>query len=334
LGPHVLANRRVWVADAGAGVSTLYNTVGAPQPLVVSIPASQFNNDPFETGGIPTGAVFNIAPTSADQPGGFKISGNETFGAHAPTTASAVFLFATKQGAIVGWNPGVDPAAGGFDPAQSGKFGIVVPKASSIGTAAYTGLAIATDANHITHLYAANFKSGTVDVFDGDFNKVSSSATFVDPTLPSGYAPFNVAAITVNGKTRIFVTYAIPIDPFGQGRGIVNSFELDGSNPQRFAQHGQLNAPWGMAVTPSGFGALRGTLWIGNFGDGRINAYGPMTGAFIDKVRTSSGKPVVIDRLWSLRFGNGGTGGDPKTLYFTAGPNGETDGLFGSLDPQ
>jgi hypothetical protein len=101
-----------WVADGGAGVSTLYNTLGAPQPLVVSIPASQFNNDPFENGGIPTGAVLNIAPTLSDQPGGLKISGNEASGNHAPTTASAVFLFATKQGAIVGWNPGVNPAAG------------------------------------------------------------------------------------------------------------------------------------------------------------------------------------------------------------------------------
>src|SRR5262249_24807910 len=245
-----------WVADAGAGVSTVYNTVGAPQNLVVSIPASQFNNDPFDRGGIPTGAVFNIAQTLSDQPGGFKISGNETFGVHAPTTASALFLFCTKQGAIVGWNPTVDPAAGGFDPALSGKFGIVVPNASSIGAAAYTGLAMATDANHITHLYAANFKGGTVDVFDGDFNKVSSGTTFADPTLPPGYSPFNVAVITINGSPRIFVTYAIPSDPFGQGRGIVNSFDLDGSNPKRFAQRGQLNAPWGIVLTPSGFGEL------------------------------------------------------------------------------
>ena len=101
-----------WVADAGAGVSTLYNTVGAPQPLVVSIPASQFNNDPFERGGIPTGAVFNIAPTIAGQPGGFKISGNETFGNHAPTTASAVFLFATKQGRHCGLESGRRPGRG------------------------------------------------------------------------------------------------------------------------------------------------------------------------------------------------------------------------------
>jgi uncharacterized protein (TIGR03118 family) len=173
-------------------------------------------------------------------------------------------------------------------------------------------------------------------VFDTNFQQISVNNAFTDSSLPRGFAPFNVALITFGGTTRIFVMYAMqdPKDVFGQGHGIVDSFDLDGSQIRRFAQHGQLNAPWGIVLTPPGFGELGGTLWIGNFGDGRINAYDPASGEMINKVRTPGGQPVVIDGLWSLRFGNGGNGGHLNTLYFTAGPNGEHDGLFGSLDAQ
>ncbi len=310
-----------WSSQGGAGVATLYNTVGAPQPLIVSIPSAA---NPLGKEGIPTGAVFN----SVAAQGAFKLTGVNSAGS--PVTAPASFLFATKDGNILGWNPGVNPP--GFDPAKAGKYAVVAVPNSA--TAAYTGLAIATDASGTTRLYAANFRAGTVDVFDTAFTQVSSNTTFADLSLPRGYAPFNVAPVTVSGTTRIFVMYANPSDVFGQGHGIINTFHLDGSAPQRFAQHGQLNAPWGIVLAPSGFGELGGTLWIGNFGDGRINAYDPLTGAFIDKVRTPEGKAIVIDGLWSLRFGNGGTGGDLNTLYFTAGPNGEQDGLFGSLHPR
>jgi uncharacterized protein (TIGR03118 family) len=118
------------------------------------------------------------------------------------------------------------------------------------------------------------------------------------------------------------------------GHGIVNTFNLDGRQLRRFAQHGQLNAPWGIVQTSESFGELGGSLWIGNFGNGRINAYAPTTGEFAGKVRTSDGKAIQIDRLWAIRFGNGGNGGSVNTVYFTAGPNGELDGLFGSLDPR
>jgi uncharacterized protein (TIGR03118 family) len=312
-----------WVSDGGAGVATLYNTAGIPQSLIVSIPSAA---NPLGNDGIPTGAVFNDVASV----GAFKVSGVNSQGT--PVSAAAVFLFATKDGNIVGWNPGVNPP--GFDPAKAGKYAVIAVPNSA--TAAYTGLAIATDANGTTRLYAANFRAGTVDVFDTSFSQVSSSATFADPSLPRGYAPFNVAPITVNGTTRMFVMYAVQdlSNIFGQGHGIVNTFNLDGGAPQRFAQHGQLNAPWGIVVTPNGFGELAGTVWIGNFGDGRINAYNPLTGAFVGKVRTPEGKAIVLDRLWSLRFGNGASGGKLNTLYFTAGPNDERDGLFGSLDPK
>jgi uncharacterized protein (TIGR03118 family) len=318
------ATSAFWIADGGAGLATLYNTAGAPQPLIVSIPNAA---NPFGTDGIPTGAVFNSVPVPK---GAFMLSGVNGDGL--PTTASAVFIFATKDGNILGWNPGVNPV--GFDKARAGKYAVLAVNKSA--TAAYTGLALATDADGTTRLYAANFRAGTIDVFDTNFKQVDASYAFADPYLPRGYAPFNVAIVDVNRETRLFVTYALQdlTKLAGQGRGIVNSFDLEGSTQRRFAQHGQLNAPWGIVVTPAGFGELGGALWIGNFGDGRINAYDPTTGAFMNKVRTPDGKAVVIDGLWSLRFGNGGNGGSADTLYFTAGPNGETDGLFGSLDPQ
>jgi len=316
-----------WIADNGAGVSTLYNTAGTPQSLIVSIPSLA---DLLGTGGTPTGAVFNIVP---NPPGAFILSGFNAAGN--PASAPAIFLFATEEGTILGWNPGVNPA--GFDPAKAGKYAIIAVNNSP--GAVYKGLAIATDTGGTTRLYAANFRSGTVDVFDTLFHPVTSVNAFVDPQLPRGYAPFNIVPITMNGTTRMFVTYAVQDagkhdDVAGESHGIVNTFHLDGSMPQRFAQHGQLNSPWGVALAPAGFGTLGGTLWIGNFGNGHIDAYDPLTGEFIDKVRDSHGQAVVIDGLWSIKFGNGGNGGSVNKLYFTAGVNGEMDGMFGSLDSQ
>ena len=315
-----------WISDNGAGVATLYNTAGTPQSLVVSIPSLA---NPLGTGGTPTGVVFN---TAAGQ-GAFKISGVNS--AHNPVNLPASFLFATEDGTILGWNPNVNPV--GFDPAKAGKYATLVVNNSP--SAVYKGLAIATDTGGTTRLYATNFRAGTVDVFDTSFQPVTSVNAFVDPGLPHGYAPFNIVPIRMNGATRVFVTYAVQDadkhdDVAGQSHGIVNTFHLDGSTPQRFAQHGQLNSPWGVALAPAAFGALGGTVWIGNFGNGHIDAYDPMTGELIDKVRDSQGQAIVIDGLWSIKFGNGGNGGLANTLYFTAGVNGEQDGLFGSLDPQ
>lgn len=309
-----------WVANAGTGTATLYNSEGKPQTLVVSIPDA---GNPLGNGGIPTGAVFN--PLTGDA---FPLSGVDRNGDF--IKAPAVFLFVTKDGSVLGWNPKVNPP--GFDPAKVGTYATVVTNTGG----AYTGLAIATDAAGTTRLYAANFKGGTVDVFDTSFGLVSSGSMFVDPSLPAGYAPFNVAPITVNGKTRMFVTYTTQdlTKITGQGHGFVNTFDLDGSAPRRFSQHGQLVSPWAVVLTPKGFGELGGTLWIGNFGNGQINAFDPMTGELINKVRGPDGKAVVIDKLWTLRFGNGVSGGSANSLFFTAGVNGEQDGLFGSLDPQ
>jgi uncharacterized protein (TIGR03118 family) len=313
-----------WIADNGTSVSTLYNTAGTPLSLVVSIPSP---GDPLGASGTPTGIAFNTAAAQ----GAFKISGVTS--GNLPVTAPAAFLFATEDGTILGWNPAVNPS--GFDPLKAGKYAII---AANPPGAAYKGLALATDTDGTTRLYATNFGTGTVDVFDTSFQLVPSIPAFFDPKLPRGYAPFNIVPITVNGTTRMFVTYAVKDaetgdDVSGESHGIVDTFELDGTGIQRFAQHGQLNSPWGVALAPAGFGRLGGTLWIGNFGNGHIDAYDPTTGRFIDKVRNSHGQAIVIDGLWAIKFGNGGNGGSPNTLYFTAGPNEEADGLFGSLDP-
>jgi uncharacterized protein (TIGR03118 family) len=315
-----------WVSDNGSGLSTLYNTAGTPQSLVVSIPSP---GNPLAATGTPTGLVFNTASAQ----GAFPISGFNAAGA--AVTAPAVFLFATEDGTILGWNPGVNPM--GFNPAKAGTYAII---AVTTPNAVYKGLAIATDSFGTTRLYATNFHAGTVDVFNTSFQPAPPPPFgFIDENLPRGYAPFNIVPITFKGVTQLYVTYAVQDaakhdDVPGQGHGIVDIFKLDGGWGDRFSQHGQLNSPWGVTLAPDGFGELGGNVWIGNFGNGQINAYDPGSGQFINKVRDGHGQAIVIDGLWTLMFGNGGNGGAAGTLYFTAGPNGEKDGLFGAINPQ
>jgi uncharacterized protein (TIGR03118 family) len=323
-----------WVSDNNAGVSTLYNTQGTPQALIVSIPTPA---DPLGNSGTPTGAVFNTTINTTSP--GFNIEGVDSN--NKPTMAPARFIFATEDGTIVGWNPGVNPK--GFDPAKAGTYGIIAVDNSTVPDAAngavYKGLAIATDPTGATFLYATNFRSGMVEMYDSSFLAMTSPPAFTDPNLPESYAPFNIVLITgIHGGSALFVTYAKQDaakhdDVAGESHGFVDVFELDGTFGQRFAQHGQLNSPWGVALAPTGFGELGGALWIGNFGNGHINAFDPESGQFLAKVRDPKGQAIVIDGLWTIRFGNGGNGGDPNKLYFTAGPNGEQDGLFGSLSP-
>jgi uncharacterized protein (TIGR03118 family) len=316
-----------WVSDNANGTATLYNTQGAPQPLVVSIPSP---DDPLGTGGAPTGAVFNTAQNQQ----AFEISGFTSGGK--PTTAPARFLFATEDGTIVGWNPAVNPK--GFDPAKAGTYGIIAidnsTKPTPANGAVYKGLAIATTADGATFLYVTNFRAGKVEVYDANFAAVTSPPAFTDPKLPPSYAPFDIVLV---GK-RLVVTFAVQDadkhdDVAGEGHGIVDTFDLSGGSFQRFAQHGQLNSPWGVTPAPDSFGEFADALLIGNFGNGHINAFNQDTGKFLGKVREPTGRTLVIDGLWNLSVGNGGNGGDRDTVYFTAGPNGETDGLFGSITP-
>jgi uncharacterized protein (TIGR03118 family) len=323
-----------WVADNGNGTSTLYNTQGTPQSLVVSIPAP---GDPLGASGTPTGLVFNTANGAPKL--AFQISGFTK--ANVPTSAPALFLFATEDGTILGWNPGVNPK--GFDPAKAGTYAIIAVDNSAVPSAAngavYKGLAIATDSNGDTFLYATNFRAGTIEVFDSNFKPPTgfNADAFTDPRLPRGYAPFDIVPVTTD-KLKLFVTFAVQNaakhdDVAGQSHGIVDTFDLQGGSFARFAQHGQLNSPWGVTLAPASFGEFANKILIGNFGNGHINAFDPITGQFVNKMRNPMGQAIVIDGLWTIRFGNGGNGGDLHTLYFTAGPNGESDGLFGSLSP-
>jgi uncharacterized protein (TIGR03118 family) len=334
-----------WISDNAAGLATLYNVpASAPNsvtinPLVVSIPTPK---DLLGKSGTPTGTVFNITTLPGSTPG-FMISGVTADGTE--TSAPARFLFATEDGTIVGWNPGVGPSRSSFNgPNGVSTQGIIAvdnsgnnldPNANPKTGAVYKGLAIATDKMGMTHLYVTNFRSGMVEMYDVNFHALTSPPAFVDPKLPDSYAPFNI--VPINGE--LFVTFAVQDadkhdDVAGQSHGIVDVFDLDGTFRQRFAQHDQLNSPWGVALAPTGFGELGGALWIGNFGNGHINAFDPESGKFLSKVRDRNGQAILIDGLWTITFGsNNDNGGAANTLYFTAGPNDETDGLFGSLNP-
>ena len=180
-------------------------------------------------------------------------------------------------------------------------------------------------------------------MFNTNFMPATPLGAFTDPRLPRGYAPFNIVPVGspsgMASAAKFVVTYAVQDaakhdDVAGMSHGIVNTFDLDGGSLHRLIQHGQLNSPWGVALAPASFGALANQLLIGNFGNGHIDAYNPTTGEFVDKMRDSHGQAIVIDGLWSLRVGSSTAGSSnfgPNTVFFTAGPNGEQDGLFGAI---
>ena len=291
-----------WVADNGTDVSTLYSgaVAGMPVakvPLTVSIP-----------GGAPTGAVFN---------------GSSGFVVHSGASSGpARFLFSSEAGTITGWNPGVPPPP----PSMQAQTAVTVPGAI------FKGLAIADTATG-PQIYAADFHNAEVDVWDANFAPVRRPGAFSDPALPAGYAPFGIQA--VNGG--IVVTYAkqdadAEDEVAGPGKGFVDVYDTSGTLLRRFAARGALNAPWGVAPAPQGFGGASGALLIGNFGDGRINAYDPFNGEFLGALRGDRGRRIAIDGLWALEFGNGVIG-TTQTLLFTAGPDEESHGLFGELTP-
>lgn len=288
-----------WVSDNNSGLSTLYDGAGVTQGLVVTIPAW---NGP--TGGVPDGIVFN---STTD----FQLV----------TGKQALFIFSTEDGTISGWNPGVDPTN-------------AVIKVNNWPVAVYKGLALAS-AGGANYLYAANFRTATVDVFDASYNPHSfGSNAFVDSTIPAGYAPFNVA--NINGN--IFVTYALQDDAkhddvSGPGHGYVDEYDSQGNLLMRLPHIFVLNSPWALALAPStGFGTLSGKLLVGNFGSGAIVGFDlAHNGAFQGEMLDTSGLPLRIGGLWGLAFGNGAKAGPVNSLYFTAGSFGESHGIFGSI---
>jgi len=287
-----------WVSSEGADRSTLYVGDVAGNPLTkvsleVAIP-----------GGHPTGQVFN---GTLD----FVVSDGVVSG-------RAVFIFASTTGVVTGWSPAVSLTTAQF-------------AFQATDDAIYTGIALANNGSG-NFLYLADFHNGEIDVLDGSFHLVHLAGAFSDPGLPAGYAPFNVAAI--GGK--LCVAYAkqdadAQEEITGPHLGFVDVFDLNGNFERRLVSRGRLNAPWAMVVAPPDFGDFSNDLLVGNFGDGRLNAYDPTTGAFRGTLGQSPGHPIEIDGLWGLVFGNGVTAGSAATLYYAAGPEDETHGLFGKI---
>jgi uncharacterized protein (TIGR03118 family) len=289
-----------WVSDNGSGKSTLYNgNTGAKIALTVTVP------------GDPTGNVFNGST-------GFVVSQGGKSG-------PARFMFASEDGTISGWNPAVLPTTA------------VVAVDSSASGAVYKGLAIASTSSG-DRLYTTNFHAGRVEVYDASFHGVTTSGGFTDPAIPAGYAPFGIRNL---GGT-IYVTYALQDaaahdDVAGEGHGFVNAFDTDGHLLRRVASRARLNSPWGLAIAPDSFGVFSRDLLVGNFGDGHINAFdlgrarGTGEAQQQGQLHGADGQPLTIDGLWAISFGNGAAAGSRQELFFTAGPNGEQDGLFGKL---
>jgi uncharacterized protein (TIGR03118 family) len=282
-----------WVSNNGTSTSTLYNGAGTALSLIVTIP------------GAPTGTVFN---GSAD----FKVTVDAVTG-----PKPARFLFATDTGHIAGWNT----------------VGTAAIDAASTPDSIYLGLAIGSSGGK-NYLYAANFNNARVDVFDGAFGLVHLTGDFTDPGLPGGYAPFGIQAI----GNEIFVAYAKQNDDgdeevHGEGLGFVDAYGMDGTFHARVASQGDLNSPWGMAMAPAGFGKFAGDLLVGNFGDGRINAFKQTADGWEPHgvIKGTDHRPISIDGLWGIGFGNDANAGPSTTLFFAAGPEDETEGLFGTI---
>jgi uncharacterized protein (TIGR03118 family) len=285
-------NTPVWVSDNGADVTTLYNgAVGNPESPVAKVLTVSI------PGGAPTGQVFNNT-TAFDLPG---------------TTTPARFIFIGEDGDLSAWAGG--PAA---------------TLISHTDGAVYKGLVLAHTSSG-PELLAANFHDNRIDVFGSTFAPVDATGLFTDPTLPEGYAPFNVAEI----GGQIFVTYAkqdadAHDDVAGPAHGFVDVYTTSGAFVERFASHGVLDSPWGMTIAPADFGQFSGDLLIGNFGDGRIHAFDPSTGEVLGILRGTSGKPLAIDGLWALMVGDAAAGG-PNAVWFSAGHDDESHGLLGVL---
>jgi uncharacterized protein (TIGR03118 family) len=306
----------LWVSDNNDGLSTLYDGNGVKQGLTVTIPVPAGRAAP--PAATPTGMVWN--PTS-----GFAI----TVGA---TSVPATFIFDSEDGTIVAWNPTADPVTAGQSTATR------VIDNSSKG-AVYKGLAFGTN-KHGNFLFATNFATGAVEVYDKNFAPATLDGNFSDPDIPTGFAPFGIANIDNN----LYVTYAkqnaqkndvVP----GAGLGFVNVFTTDGVLIKRFASRGALNAPWGVTRATQNFGRFSGSILIANFGQGGnfagwINAFdGGDSSDFLGSLRDAKGKPIAIDGPWALVFGTF-LNSDADTLYFTAGPNQQQNGLFGKIVAQ
>ena len=281
-----------WVANQGSATSPVYDGLGNKPAVPVVVSVPML---PAHVMASPTGMVFN---------GAAAFAGDE-------------FIVASLEGCICGWSAGTT---------------MTRRVDNSPSAAIYTGLAQGA-VGTTTYLFAANLASGTVDVFDATYAPISlGTAAFVDPTLPAGFSPYNVQVLAGN----LYVTYAqhAPAalrETPGAGLGYVSVFSLDGTFVRRIASGGALNAPWGLAIAPAGFGAFGGALLVGNFGDGHITAFDATTGAQLGQLSDANNAPLAIPGLWALSFGNDASAGSSRQLYVTAGPQAESHGLFATI---
>ena len=303
----------IWVSDNNSGKATVYSGgidgSAVSLELTVKVP-----------GGNPTGQVYN--PTTS-----FNVGG--------PSGSPAAFIVSSDSigsmqspGEIAAWNGGSKFVV---EDSPTGGAGGTTPAG-----AVFKGIAISATSKSGPMLYAADVANGTIDMFNGSFQSVSSAGKFVDPSLPAGYVPFNIQ--NLGGK--LYVTYGkqnkakTNVKP-GAGFGVVDVYNVNGKLLHHLVSNGPsspLNEPWGLAIAPAGFGPFAGDLLVGNLGNGWINVFNKTTGAFLGTLDGTNGYPITIDGLWGLMVGNSSFGGS-SSLVFSAGPSGYNDGLLGVLNP-
>ncbi len=297
----------VWVTNNRSGTSTLYDGLGTPNALVVTVPPAAASGT-----GSPTGIVFSGTSDF--------VVGNGT------ASGPSRFLFASEDGLISGWAPNVDLHH--------------AMRAVTTPTADYKGLAVAMSSTGV-RLYATDFHNGRIDMFDGQFRKVSAAGAFFDPTLPAKLYPLGIQAI----GNRLYVTYAkqggglasvmrvAPLDS-GSGSGadsVIDLFDANGKFIRRAAASSGARQPWGVALAPADFGPYANRLLVGDFHDGTISAYDQNTGAFLGQLADAKGDALKIPGLWGFQFGNGVNSQPTNALFFAAGPNGQGGGVYGSV---
>jgi uncharacterized protein (TIGR03118 family) len=268
----------------------------------------------YNGAGVKQGLVVTIPPAPGSPAGTTSTPTGTVFNPTSTNFTGDRFLFATQDGTIAGWQGSLGTTA--------------AIRYNSPTGAEYTGLAIAGD-----RIFAADLANGRVDVFDSSYSLLSIGGAFTDPNLPANYVPFGIQ--TIGGS--VFVAFANKLpgsdeENPGAGLGFVDEFDTNGNLIRRVVSDGALNAPWAIALAPASFGNFGGALLVGNFGDGRINAFDPTTGALLGGLLDPIGNPIEIEGLWGLAFGNAGPGFSPNKLYFAAGIDDEENGLFGSLE--
>jgi uncharacterized protein (TIGR03118 family) len=302
-----------WIADNNSNLSTLYTGTGQIETGAVTGSNSAGIAIAASAAGVqanPTGQVYNGN-------GGFQISTSKGL-------ESALFIFDGEGGTLSAWAQ--DSGAATVTAYDDGV-------ANGTDHAVYKGLAIGS-VGGVFYLYATDLHNNKIDVFDTSFSKPSAlQGKFVDPNMPTGFVPFGITAVA----NQLYVTYtmrdaAMHDEVTGAGLGYIDVFDFSGNFVSRFASAGVLNAPWGIAVAPSGFGTLQGDLLVGNFGDGHINIFSP-EGDSMGALSVSNGGSVAIPGLWSLVFGNGDSDKPATTLFYTAGFADQTDGVFGTITP-